>query len=165
MSENVLFMLHFYILVIFSQSFHLFLGYNQRRPSWIADFADSLSDWLVVSLPYSGVYCVYAGRGVYQINRMNSPKVEHVAHIASSTKSMFGPSEESFSLFTGGLSYQTFLSFGSQSHLRLIFVFWSPVYAYSLCILLPWLILKKKTISIFCNCSLMCHNSCFLAHC
>lgn len=41
------------------------------------------------------------------------------------------------------------------------FLFWSPVYAYSICIF--FCLDYGENISIFCNCSLMCHNSCFLA--
>lgn len=44
----------------------------------MAGLSDSLSDWLVVSLPYSGVYCVNAGLGGYWINRTNSVKVQHM---------------------------------------------------------------------------------------
>lgn len=126
-------------------------------------FADSLSDWLVVSLPYSGVCCVYAGRGIYQINRMNSPKVEQVAHIASSTKLVLGPNKESFRLFTGGLSYQTsliWLTVPSEAHLLCSDLLCMHTVHVSFCLDWFW---KKK--SIFCICSLMCHNSCFLAHC
>lgn len=46
---------------------------------------------------------------------------------------------------------------------RLIFVLGSPV-----CIKYPYLSALtdyEENISIFCNCSLTCHNSCFLAHC
>ena len=53
----------FVIVVHFSHSIAGW-AYNQRQPSPIAGSADSLSDWLVVSLPYSGVYCVNAGVGV-----------------------------------------------------------------------------------------------------
>jgi len=69
----------FYIIIVFSIIPSLVGLKDQRQPAYIAGVADSLSDWLVVSLPYSGVYCVNAGLGAYQINRTNSVKVEHTA--------------------------------------------------------------------------------------
>lgn len=146
MSDKLNF-LHSYI---FSQLFHLFLGHNQRRPAWNADFADSLSDWLVVSLPYSGVYCVNAGCGVIRSTEWTVLKwsmwLTLPIHKVSSTKIHFwhqwGESE--------ALCWWTVISSITQ-------LARSPIWDSSLCSdllcmhtvyvsFLPWLILEKKNL-------------------
>lgn len=66
------------LLFYFFQSFHSWLGVQSETVGLNCLF-DWQFDWPVVSLPYSGVYCVNAGLGGDQINRMNSVKAEHTA--------------------------------------------------------------------------------------
>lgn len=125
-------------------------AYNQRQPAWITGSADRLSDWLVVSLPYSGVYCVNAGLGVIRSTEQ-SVKVEHMArdgnplvlwYKASSVKWVSGQvgrvEAPHRSTLKSNITESTLSPSRDSS-----FVFWSPVYAYSICIFLPWLIMKK----------------------
>lgn len=140
----------FFFFISLLLSFHPWLGCNQRQAAWIA----GLSDWLVISLPYSGVCHVNAGLGggVYQINRMSSLK----RGTRGSRWKFNGvvSKNASPSKFISGLvrraeapRWWTFISNFSDLTLSpswdSSFVFWSPVYAYSICIFLPWLIMKK----------------------
>lgn len=117
-------------------------AYNQRQLTWIAGLADSLCDWLVVSLPYSGVYCVNAGLGW----RMNSIKVEHMARDGNPLVLWHGTSVvKLISGQVGRVEAPHWLTLKSDITKSArspswdsSFVFWSPVYAYSICIFLPW---------------------------
>lgn len=148
-------------------------AYNQRQLAWTRFWlAVCLTDWLVVSLPYCGVYCFNADLGGYQINRMNSAEV--VTH-GSGWKStgvvtQCEPGEiHEINFWSGGESWRSSLvdfeiTIGSEPFPRVIFC----VLISCVCIQYMYLfalINYKENISIFCNCSLMCHNSCFLAHC
>lgn len=134
------------------------------RPAWVAALGGHLSDGLVVSLPYSGVYCVNAGLWGDQINRTDG--VEHKARDPNPRVlwNEFQVRWGELRLLTAWFWNQTFTEISAEPFPTLIFC----VLISCVCIQYMYLfalIDYEENISIFCNCSLMCHNSCFLAHC